>query len=369
MLLADAGARVVKIEQPGRGDETRRWGPPFAEGESAYYLSVNRNKESLTLNLKSEEGREIAGRLIERADVVVDNFLPDQKRNLGLSAEWIREKNPGAVHCSISGFDSDGPDADLPGYDLLAQAAAGLMAITGPADGSPSKVGVALSDVLTAHHAYGAICSSLVARERSGEGSSIEVSLIGSTLASLINVSQAHLITGTEPIRYGNAHPTVVPYEAFHATDGLFVVAAATDRHYRALCVEVLDAAQLADDPRFDTNSNRVSNREALIPELERRFATRPAAEWITRCRKSGVPAHSVDSLGNIFESGSPHIETVDHPTIGSLRMVRSPIRRDGTRPSARSAPPLLGEQTESILGELGFSADEISEMQRRGVV
>ena len=369
MMLADAGARVIKVEQPGRGDETRRWGPPFIEGESAYYLSVNRGKESITLDLGSSRGREIAGKLIERADVAVDNFLPVQKTRLGLTAEKVRAINRRIIHCSISGFDQDGPDADLPGYDLLAQAAGGFMAITGQADDDPTKAGVALSDVLTAHYAHGAILSALVARERTGTGSTLDVSLHGSTVASLINVGQAYLVTGREPLRWGNAHPAIVPYEAFHGSDRLMVIAVATDRHFEILCREVLEHPEVAADSRFRTNADRVTNRDELIPMLQAWLRARPAAEWIERCRNAGIPAHVVSTIGEVFEADASPADWMAHPSIGALRMTRGPVLRDGARSASPLPPPLLGEHTDSILGELGCGQDEITRMRDDGVV
>ena len=276
MMLAEAGARVIKVEEPD-GDETRRWGPPFVEGESSYFLSVNRGKESIALNLKLSGALDAARRLVARADVVIENFRADHREKFGLSAAQVHAINPKAVHCSIVGFESDGPDAGLPGYDLLAQAGAGLMSITGDKAGDPMKAGVALSDVLTAHHAHGAILAALFARARTGCGESIEVSLSGSTVASLVNVAQAYLLTGDRPKRYGNEHPSIVPYQPFHASDRPFAVAAASDRQYESLCAQVLGRADLSGDARYASNPARVKNRESLIATLEAIFATRRA--------------------------------------------------------------------------------------------
>ncbi|HVT43370.1 MAG TPA: CoA transferase [Thermoanaerobaculia bacterium] len=371
MMLADAGARVIKVEEPRRGDETRRWGPPFAEGESAYYLSVNRNKESIAIDLRAGEGQEIARRLVERADVVVHNFLPAQQEKLRLRAEDVKAMHPRVIYCAISGFDPDGHDRERPGFDLLAQAAGGLMAITGTEDGEPTKIGVALSDVLTAHHAHGAICAALVHREKSGEGSVLEVSLLGSTIASLINVGQAYLLTSREPKRLGNAHPAIVPYEAFRGADGAsFVVAAASDRQYERLCRDVLGEPRLCDDERYVTNALRVTHRRELIEALQERFVTRSASEWIERCRAAGIPAAAVASMEEIFAPGpSDPTITIDHPTIGALRMARSPVVRDGVRPADASPPPRLGEHTDSVLAELGYSEPQIADLSTRGIL
>ncbi|MFN2239342.1 MAG: CaiB/BaiF CoA transferase family protein [Thermoanaerobaculia bacterium] len=351
MLLGDAGARVIKIEEP-RGDETRRWGPPFIGGESAYFLSVNRNKESVVLDLKSAEGLEAAGRLIDRADVVVENFKPADRARFGLEASAVHQRNPRAILCSISGFDADDRDAGLPGYDLLAQAAGGLMTITGGDDGPPVKVGVAISDILTAHYAHGAILAALHARAKSGLGDAIEVSLFGSTVASLANVAQAWLVTNQEPLRYGSAHPSIVPYQAFEALDRAFVLAVATDRHFSLLATGVLDLPGLASDPRFQTNAGRVENRHSLVPELARVFSTRPAAEWVARCRALGIPAALVERFDEIFSR--PITETVEHPSIGRLAQVRTPVRSAAGRTPALP-PPRLGEHTRTVLEELGL--------------
>jgi crotonobetainyl-CoA:carnitine CoA-transferase CaiB-like acyl-CoA transferase len=361
-LLADAGARVIKIEEPGRGDETRRWGPPFVNGVSAYFLSINRNKESLTLNLKTDEGREVASKLIGRADVVIDNFLPG-------SIDLPR--NDRAIFCSIRGFDSDTPEASAPGYDLLAQAGAGLMAITGEPDGEPMKTGVALSDVLTAHHAQSAILAALFARERTGRGASIEVSLFASTLASLVNVAQSTLLTGNEASRWGSAHPSIVPYQLFHASDRPFAVGAGTDRHFRLLCEHVLERPELAADRRFSTNSARVKHRGILLPMLDRIFRTRSAKHWTSRCREASIPASLVLGVREALRSPSGRglIATIEHPEIGAYETVLNPVRLNGERLPIRSAPPRLGQETDAILRELGYDARAIARLHARGIV
>jgi crotonobetainyl-CoA:carnitine CoA-transferase CaiB-like acyl-CoA transferase len=349
-LLADAGARVIKIESP-EGDETRRWGPPFVRGVSAYFLSINRNKESIAIDLKSRDGAEIAKRLVERADVVVDNFLPAQRAKL-------LPRNPRAVHCSIAGFDSDSAEAETPGYDLLAQAGSGVMSITGE---EPTKAGVAVVDVLTAHYAYGAICAALVARERTGEGSTIEVSLFGAAVASLINVAQSALLTGEEAKSYGNAHPSIVPYQLFHGSDRAFAIGAGTDRHFAQLCERVIGKPELKDDPRFATNATRVENREELIALLERTFAAAPAEVWVERCRGAAIPASLVRGVREALRSaeGRALIETIDHPDVGRYEAVRNPVRINGQRRPPSAPPPRLGEHTDAIVRELSERDDQ----------
>ena len=349
-LLADAGARVIKIESP-EGDETRRWGPPFVRGVSAYFLSINRNKESVVVDLKTPEGAEIARQLVERADVVVDNFLPAQRAKL-------LPLNPRAVHCSIGGFDSDTAEAETPGYDLLAQAGSGIMSITGE---EPTKAGVAVVDVLTAHYAYGAICAALVARERTGEGSTIEVSLFGAAVASLINVAQSALLTGEEAKSYGNAHASIVPYQLFDGSDRAFAIGAGTDRHFAQLCERVIGKPELKDDPRFAANAARVENREELIALLERVFADAPAEVWVERCKNAAIPASLVRGVREVLQSaeGKMLIENIDHPDIGRYEAVRNPVRINGQRGAPSSPPPRLGEHTASIIRELTEGEDQ----------
>jgi crotonobetainyl-CoA:carnitine CoA-transferase CaiB-like acyl-CoA transferase len=357
-LLGDWGARVIKVEAPN-GDETRRWGPPFVGDVSAYFLSINRNKESIAIDLKSEEGAEVARHLIERADVVVDNFLPEQKDSLHFAP---REINPRLVHCTIAGFDSDTDDANTPGYDLLAQAGSGLMSITGDAAGEPMKIGVALADVLTAHYAFGAICAAL----RAGEGTSIEVSLFSATIASLVNVAQNVLVTGKEAARYGNAHPSIVPYQAFHGSDRMFAIGVGTDRHFAQLCERVLRRPELARDERFATNTQRVKHREILVTILEDAFRDRTAAQWVARCRRAAIPASLVRGVREALRTPAARalIASVKRPEIGDYNAIRNPVRINGERLDIGSPPPSLGQHTKAIVQELTASNTKKSKVR-----
>lgn len=365
MLLGDAGARVIKIEEPN-GDETRRWGPPFAEGESAYFLSINRNKESIAIDLKTDEGRRIAHELIARADVVVENFLLPQKEKLGLTIGEVRRTNPRAVVLSISGFPADSADAGRPGYDLLAQAAGGLMAITGEPDGMPMKSGVAIADVLTAHHAQSAILIALLERERLGTARHIELSLLAATAASLINVGQSALVTGRESKRYGNEHPSIVPYQPFATADGFVVIAVASDPHWKKFCVEVLQDGQLGHEADFATNPLRVTNRRALIDRVAAILSSLASDEILRRCDRASIPAAPIRAPREVLQE-STYVETVEHSTIGALDLIRNPIRDETRR--TRLPPPLLGEHTAAILAELGRTEEEIERLRRERVV
>ena len=359
-MLSDFGARVVKIERPGSGDETRRWGPPFVNGVSTYFLAVNRGKESVAVDLRSPAGQKVVRELIRRADVVVDNFLPSQRSALRLTSRHVRALNRRVIHCSITGYDRKSSEADQPGYDLLAQAESGLMSITGDPGGDPMKVGVALADVLTAHHACGAITAALVGRAASGKGATLEISLFGSSIASLVNVSQAALATGKNAGRYGNAHASIVPYALFHASDRPLVIGVGTDRHFTQLCRSVLCLDEMASDARFTTNRARVEHRTELVGIIATVVATKPARVWTDRCRKAGVPAAIVRSVSEAMTSDEARDMTVDlqHPIAGPYRALLHPARLDGKRLRRTSPPPTLGQHTAAVLRELGFDDD-----------
>jgi crotonobetainyl-CoA:carnitine CoA-transferase CaiB-like acyl-CoA transferase len=364
MVLADLGADVVKVERPEGGDETRSWGPPFAGGEAAYYLSVNRGKRSCAIDLSQPEGRELALELCAGADAVIENFKVGGADRLGVGYEAVRARNPSVVYCSITGFGSEREPPGRPGYDFVAQAESGLMSINGPADGPPHKVGVAVVDVLAGLHAAAAILAGL----HGGEGARIEVPLLDSGLAGLVNVAQNALVTGAEPARYGNAHPNIVPYEAFETASGQIAIAAANDGLFGALC-GALGLEELVG--RFPTNAERVEHRAELIPLLAQRLRERPADEWIEELDAAGVPVGKVrtvpEALAAAAAAGRPATLTVDHPTAGPLGLVASPIW--GVSTGAPSPPPLLGQHTSEVLTELGRSTSEIDALAERGVV
>jgi crotonobetainyl-CoA:carnitine CoA-transferase CaiB-like acyl-CoA transferase len=366
MVLADLGADVVKVERPEGGDETRAWGPPFAGGEAAYYLSVNRGKRSCAIDLSQPEGRELALELCARADAVIENFKVGGADRLGVGYEQVRERNPRVVYCSITGFGSEREPPGRPGYDFVAQAETGLMSITGAEDGPPYKVGVALVDVLTGLHAATAVLAAL----HGGAGGAIEVPLLDSGLAGLVNVAQNALITGGEPARYGNAHPNIVPYQDFETGSGRIAVAAANDGLFRAFC-RVLGLDELAADGRFATNAARVEHRDSLVPLLAERLRERPAEEWIAELDGAGVPVGKVrtvpDALAAAAGAGRPATLTVQHPSAGPLELVASPIW--GATNPAPMPPPLLGQHTAEVLGELGRSDEELAALAQRGVV
>ncbi|HLJ02407.1 MAG TPA: CoA transferase [Solirubrobacteraceae bacterium] len=364
MVLADLGAEVIKIERPGAGDETRSWGPPFAGGEATYYLSVNRGKRSVALDLADARARPAVQALAAGADVAIENFRTGVADRLGIGYEALRVLRPDIVYCSITGYGSGREPAGRAGYDFTVQAESGLMSITGEPDGAPMKVGVALLDVLCGIHAATGIVAALRARERTGEGRRIEVSLLDSALAGLVNVAQAALATGSEAGRYGNAHPSIVPYEPFETADGWIAVAAANDSLWGALCA-ACDRPDLAGDERFAGNPGRVAHREELVAELARTFAAQGADEWLVRLEAHGVPAGKIRGVGEAFaaarDAGRPATVTVSHPTAGELSLPASPI---WVEPSGAAAaplpPPLLGEHTREVLGELGLDADEL---------
>ena len=349
MVLADLGADVIKIERPGEGDETRSWGPPYVGGESAYYLSINRSKRSVALDLKDADERRLAVEMCARADVVIENFRAGGAESLGLGYDALQERNEHVVYCSITGFGNEREPYGRPGYDFIAQAESGLMAITGT--GEPTKVGVAIVDVLAGVHAAVAIVAGLVG----GGPRRIEVPLIDTALASLINVASGALVTGSEPGHFGNAHPHIVPYQPFRAADGWIAVAAANDGLYRRLCAAI-ERPDLAE--RWPTNASRVEGRDELIPELEGVFGTQAADVWVELLDTAGVPAGKIRGVLEAIDAaaaagGDPRV-TVDHPTAGALSLIRSPIRTADMREP--TPPPLLGQHTEEVLREMGLA-------------
>jgi len=354
MMLGDLGARVLKIETPGEGDTTRSWGPPYdaASGLSAYFLSVNRNKESLALDLKSEAGVESIRILSRRCDVLIENFAPGSLEKFGISLERLRRENPRLVTASVTGFGRIGRDSSSPGFDLLAQAGAGMMAITGTPEGGPTKVGVAVSDLVAGCYATVGILAALTARERTGRGGHVETDLFSATLASLINVAQSALVTRQEASRHGNAHPQIVPYRSFAASDGEFVLAVGTDRQFARLA-RIVGHAEWEEDSRYRTNPARVANREAIETELETLFRRESRGIWLSRCREAAIPAGPVRGPLEALESETARALGAVLEARG-VRFVASPVRIEGHEPKL-GFPPQIDADGERIRREFGL--------------
>ena len=372
MFLGDLGADVLKIERPGRGDDTRAWGPPFAEGESAYYLNINRNKRSMTLNLGSERGREILGELIRASDIVIDNFKLGTMQRWGFDDVWFAERAPGAVRCTISGYGSSGPRAGELGYDFITQAESGLMAITGEPNGEPMKLGVAIVDFCVGLFATISILGAIEARHDTGRGQHTEVNLHDTGLQMLAAIASNHLISGEPAKRYGNAHPNIVPYRTFTASDGEIAVGVGNDVQFQALC-EVLDHPDWASDPRFKSNADRVRNRDEIEGLIEERIGTRTGVEWIEAMSAAGIPNGPVnsvtDALSSAHTAAREMVVDIDHPAMGSFRSLGLPMRLSDNPTSIRRHPPLLGEHTDEVLGELGYDDAGITELRAQGIV
>ncbi|MGW8362709.1 CaiB/BaiF CoA transferase family protein [Streptomyces wedmorensis] len=356
MLLADLGADVIKIERPGSGDDTRAWGPPFADGEATYFLGVNRNKRSVSLDLTDPEDLAAARAIVDRADVLVENFRPGTMEKLGLGYEDVRATNPGLVYCSVTGFGT-AEGARLPGYDLLVQAMGGLMSVTGEPDGAGTKTGVALVDVITGLHAGLGVLAALRHRDLTGRGQRVEVSLLTSLLSALTNQAAAHLGAGVVPRAMGNRHPSIAPYEVFDAQDRPLVLAVGNDRQFRSLC-DRIGRPELADDPRFTTNTARVAHREDLVAALAGPLAGRTADGWFEELTAAGVPCGPINDLAAAFGLADRLglAPRVPESAAGPGQVV-NPIRLDATPPSYRAAPPRLGEHTEELLAALGRTA------------
>ena len=355
MVLGDLGAEVIKVEPP-EGDETRAWGPPFAEGESAYYLCVNRNKRDIVINLKTDEGKKVLRDLALQSDVLVENFRPGTLEKFGLDFATLSQSNPKLIYCSITGFGQTGPMRDKPGYDFMIQALGGLMSITGEPEGEPMKTGVAVVDLFAGQNAVIAILAALQARTLTGRGQQLDIALFDSQLSWLANVASNYLISGKLPKRHGNAHPNIVPYQSFQASDGWFAIAVGNDRQFGRLC-EVIGRLDLANDERFAKNSARVQNREELIGLLKSIFLMRPVSEWLSALDEAEIPCGPINTFEQVFSM--PQVQEremlvkMDHPTIGELPLVGSPLKFSDTPVQYRLPPPLMGEHTEEVLREL----------------
>lgn len=372
MILGDLGADVIKIEHHESGDETRGWGPPFAQGESAYYLCANRNKQSMTLNLKSEKGKEIFRKLVSSGDIVVQNFKTGTLEKMGIGYEELKEFNPQLIMASITGFGLTGPYKDLPGYDYIIQAMSGLMSITGETDGSPMKVGVAIADILTGLYTCIGILSALHHREKTGEGQEIDISLMDCQVSSLVNVASNYLFNGITPERMGNQHPNIVPYQTFHASDGELVVAVGNDEQFRRFTY-VLERPDLAEQEQFKRNENRLLNKEELIPIVEDLLKRKTKKEWKMPLDDAGIPNGPINTIAEMLED--PQIKARDmlvnmeHPTVENLRVTGSPLKLSKTPVTMRKHPPLYGEHTDSILAGIGYKPDEIIKFKQNKII
>ncbi len=373
MMLGDMGADVIKVEPPGTGDDTRSWGPPFAAGEAAYFLGVNRNKRSLTLNMAGPAGQKILAKLIVKADVLIDNFKLGTLDKWGFTDAWFEQNAPRVVRCSITGYGSNGPKALQPGYDFILQAESGLMSICGEPDGNPTKYGVAIVDVCTGMLACSSILAALNARHSTGMGQKVEASLYETSLAMLVNVASNVLVSGKGGGRFGNGHPSIVPYTTYQAADAMIALAVGNDNQF-ARTADVLGHLEWANDPRFKTNRARVENRITIDGLIGDTLARDNADAWLSKLKAVGVPCGKINSVAAAL--ADPHtaarnmVETVEHPTVGALKMLGIPFKFSDTKPSVRRAPPTLGQHTDEILAtELGLDADAIARLRRDKVI
>lgn len=372
MLLADMGARVIKLEQPGRGDDTRMWGPPFVGSESAYFLSVNRNKESVTLNFKEPAGRDILDRLIDRADVLVENFRPGALERLGLDYGSVRRTRPRLVYCSISGFGHTGPRRAEAGYDAVIQAEGGLMSVTGDADGPPFRLGVAIADLVAGLLAAQGIVLALYARERSGRGQHVDISMLDGVVSLLSYHASIYLTTGTPTTRVGNRHATIAPYDTFPAADGEFFLAVGNDDQFGRFC-RVTGLQALTEDDRFATNPARVINAVELKVQLSNVLRGMPRSHWLGALTAAGVPCGAVRDVAQVLSDPQLEarrmIEAVQHAAIGPLKVLGIPVKLSETPGGIRSAPPTLGQHTDTVLAEIGVDPDAVGQLRESGIV
>lgn len=372
LMLSDMGADVLKIEQPGVGDNTRAWGPPFQGGESSYFLSVNRNKRSIALNLRDECGKQVVRDLIARSDVLLENFVPGTLERLGFGYDVCRAIKPDLIYCAVSGFGQIGPERERAAYDQILQGLGGVMSFTGDVGGPPLRVGVAIADIMAGMFAAYAVVAALFHRQRTGEGQMVDTSLLDGQLALLTYQSGRYFATGESPRNTGNDHPTIVPYGMYQAADGYFNLAVGTNDLWRRFC-SAMGLEELRDDPRFDTNPHRSANREALQSILVPLFATMHVAEIESRMKAVGVPCGAVHNLQEVFSDPQVQalgsVQELEHPTAGTIKVVGPPYRMSATPASVRMPPPLLGEHTDAVLQELGYDADAIAALREGGVI
>lgn len=371
-MLADYGANVIKIEQPGTGDTTRTWAPPFVGDQSAYFLCANRNKRSLTLNLKSPEGVAILKQLLHDADVLVENFTPGTMQDLGLAYDTLKAEFPRLIYCSISGYGQTGPYRERPGFDFAIQAEGGIMSITGPVDGEPSKVGVPIADITTGLFATNAIMAALHYRDRAGVGQHIDVALLDSQIAWLANVAHNYLADGTTPKRYGTAHPNVVPYQGFATSDGNIALAAGNDAQFKRVC-DAIGLPELANDPKYKGNIGRVTNRNTLIPQLQAVFKTQSTDYWLETLQAANVPISPINdiptALNNEQVLARHMVQEVADPKLGKIKVLGPVAKLSATPATVRTAPPRLGEHSNEVLGELGYSSAQIEQLRNHKTI
>ncbi len=372
MLLADQGAEVIKVEMPGSGDDSRGWGPPFIEGEAAYFLSVNRNKKSITLNLKDQKAKEIALKLIEKADIVLESNRPGVMTKLGLDYETVKKSNPGIIYCSISGFGQTGPYSKRPGFDQVIQGYGGIMGLTGEKGGGPLKVGIAVTDIATGMFAVTGILTALYHREKTGQGQFVDASMLDGQVSWLTYQAGRYLASGNVPQRMGSAHPLIVPYQDFEASDGFINIAAGNDNLWKKMC-KVTGLADIADDPKFATNPKRVENRDEVEKIVSDKIKTKTMAEWLDILNKAGVPCGPIYTVDQIFKDpqvlARDMLVELDHPKCGKIQVTGSPIKLSETPAEITTHPPMLGEHNSSILQELGFSDEDITQLKKDEVI
>ncbi|MCK5011716.1 MAG: CoA transferase [Deltaproteobacteria bacterium] len=372
MMLADMGAEVIKLEMPGRGDDSRSWGPPFVEGESAYFMSINRNKKSITLNMKSDKSTEIVHKLIKQSDVLVENFRPGAMERLGLGYEQVKAMNPRIIYCSISGFGQDGPYRMLPGFDQVLQGMGGLMSITGELGGPPIKVGVAIADISGGMFASNGILVALYNREKTGKGQMVDVSLLDSQVAWLTYRAGAYFASGEVPQPMGSGHPVIVPYQAFKAKDVFINIAVGNDQLWERFC-KAVSLENVMNDPKFATNAKRVENREEIVKIISDLIVTKDGEEWLKILTDAGIPCGPIYTVDKIFADPQvlhrEMVKELDHPKAGKVKVTGIPIKLSDTPGEVETAPPVLGQHTQEVLTELGYNDKDLEKLKQEKVI